>query len=251
MKKIVTVILIAVAILSLSACNEKQSKDTISSKSDTKQAGGTAKSLSVRTFSSTKGFSSEVHVMSSEKGNILVDPGFYNDDLAEYVKSIGGLDAILITHGHWDNMHALDEAVKANPDAKVFIHELDVPFLRNPHLNCSDINGFSLLIDTKPQTFTEGVYNIGGYDIEVIHTPGHTCGSSCFYLPEENILFSGDTFMIPFVGSAEHPTGNETNRMSSINNFKQSHFADDMKIYPGHRGNTTYKEIMETNIDLQ
>lgn len=207
--------------------------------------------IEVRTFSSTHGFSSEVHVLHSEKGNILVDPGFYSDALAAYVESIGGLDAILITHGHWDNIHALDAAVKANPDAEVYIHELDYEFLRDPHLNCSDINGFSLIVETKPLTLTEGFYHIGGYDFEVMHTPGHTCGCCCFYFEEENILFSGDTFMIPFVGSADHPTGSEKDRAATIEAFKQRTFPNDMKVYPGHRGNTTYVEMMKSNVDLQ
>lgn len=218
---------------------------------DTKQEFVQEETLTVKTFSSTSGFSGEVHVMSSSKGNVLVDAGFYDKNLADYVESIGGLDAILLTHGHWDHTHALDDAAKANPDAKVYIHELDVPFLRDPHLNCSDINGFSLLVDTKPLTFTEGMIQVGDYEIEVMHTPGHTSGSSCFYLEEENILFTGDTFMLPFNGSPDHPTGNKTERQETIEKFKARSFKDDMKIYPGHQGNTTYKEMMETNVDLQ
>ncbi|MBC1982106.1 MBL fold metallo-hydrolase [Listeria welshimeri] len=255
MKTISKAVLIIISIMALSACKNLLNQDSINTPSATpsnKSNNTKAKAgLSVKTFSSSEGFSCEVHVLSSEKGNILVDPGFYDNELAEYVKSIGGLDVILITHGHWDNIHALDAIVKANPNAEVFIHELDIPFLRDPHLNCSDINGFSLLVDTKPKTFTEGFYTFSGYHIEVMHTPGHTIGSSSFYLPEENILFSGDTFMLPFVGSADHPTGSETDRNTTINQFKERDFRDDMKIYPGHRGNTTYKEMMEKNIDLQ
>lgn len=254
MKTTIKVVLIVVSIMALSACNKplnQGSSDNPSSQSDESNTSKTGQKLAVKTFSSSEGFSCEVHILSSKKGNILIDPGFYDNELAEYVESIGGLDAILITHGHWDNIHALDSIVKANLDAEVFMHELDVPFLRDPHLNCSDINGFSLLVDTKPKTLTEGFYTISGYNIEVLHTPGHTKGSSSFYLPEENILFSGDTFMIPFVGSANHPTGSETDRKTTINQFKERDFRGDMKIYPGHRGNTTYNEMMQTNIDLQ
>ncbi len=207
--------------------------------------------VEVRSFTNTKSFSSDVHVIHSEKGNLLVDPGYYGDDLAEYVDSIGGLDAILITHGHWDNIFALDVAAAANPRAEIYMHELDVDFLRDPILNASVPNGFLLTIETKPLTFTEGFYRIGGYDFEVIHTPGHTCGCCIFYFEEENVLFSGDTFMIPFVGSADHPTGSEADRAATIQRFKQRVFPDDMKIYPGHRGNTTYAEMVKTNVNLK
>lgn len=257
MKNMLKVILIAVSFLCLSSCanplnkNSSNTPPVPASQSGEQNNNKTSTEFTVKTFSSSEGFSCDVHVLSSKKGNILIDPGFYDDKLADYVETIGGLDAILVTHGHWDNLHELDKVAKANPEAEVFMNELDLPFLRDPHLNCSDINGFSLLVDTKPQTFTEGLYKIGGYDIEVIHTPGHTIGSSSLYLPEENIMFSGDTFMIPFVGSADHPTGNEEDRETTINKFKERDFPDDMKIYPGHRGNTTYKEMLKTNIDLQ
>ena len=205
----------------------------------------------VRSFQNTGRFSSTVHVLSTKKGNILIDPGHYSEELAKYIDSIGGLDVILITHGHWDNIYSLDEAVAANPKAKVYIHELDYDFLRNPVLNCSDINGFSLLLDTKPQTFTKGTYTIGGYTFEIIHTPGHTCGSAIFYFEEENILFGGDTIMSELVGSAKHPTGSEKDRADTIKMFKQLKFPNDMKIFGGHRKNTVYEELMNINKDLK
>ena len=148
-------------------------------------------------------------------------------------------------------IHALDEVVAANPRAQIYIHELDFAFLRDPRLNYSDINGFSLMVDTKPQTFTEGTYTIGGYTFEIIHTPGHTCGSSIFYFEEENVLFGGDTIMSELVGSAEHPTGNVKERENTIKKFKQLKFSDDMKVFGGHRKNTVYKELMKINKDLQ
>ena len=205
----------------------------------------------VRSFRNTKSFSSTVHVISSEKGNILIDPGHYSDELSKYVDSIGGLDAILITHGHWDNIYALDKVAAANPGAKIYIHEFDYDFLRDPVLNCSDINGFSLMVDTKPQTFTEGKFIIGGYTFEIIHTPGHTCGSCIFYFEEENVLFGGDTIMAELVGSAKHPTGNEKERQDTIKMFKQLKFSDDMKVFGGHGKNTIYKDLMKTNVDLR
>lgn len=211
----------------------------------------TQPSVTARRFESTGGFSSTVHVLSSEKGNILIDPGHYSEELAAYVESIGGLNAILITHGHWDNIHALDEAVAANPDTEVYIHELDIPFLRDPHLNCSDINGFSLLVDTLPAVFVEGVQEIGGYVVEVIHSPGHTCGSCMFYFRDENILFGGDTIMATTVGSAAHPTGSEEERTATIEMFKERDFPDDMKVLSGHGEDTVYADLMQSNADLQ
>ena len=88
----------------------KKEETTASVKGNTKKLGEItllnrktdSMSGEVRSFQSTKGFSSTVHVLSSKKGNILFDPGHYSEELSEYVDSIGGLDVILITHGHWD-----------------------------------------------------------------------------------------------------------------------------------------------------
>ena len=97
----------------------------------------------VRSFQNKGRFSSTVHVLSSEKGNILIDPGHYSEELSRYAESIGGLDAILITHGHWDNIYSLDEAAAANPNAKIYIHELDYNFLFLVHADLPQVSFFT------------------------------------------------------------------------------------------------------------
>ncbi len=207
----------------------------------------------VRGFDSTgpRAWAASFQVISSEKGNILIDPGKYDDELAQYITSIGGVDAILITHGHWDKLRGLDEAVAANPGTTVYVHELDYPYFTDPVRNCSIEQGFEGTTAIKAETLAEGAYEIGGYAVDVIHTPGHTEGSSLFYFPNENILIGGDTIMAAQVAGSEHPGGNEDDRQASIVKFKQLAFPDDMKIYSGHGVDTTYAELMKTNRDLQ
>ncbi len=219
------------------------------------QASGSAAAadITVRKFDSTgpRAWTASFHVISSEKGNILIDPGKYDDELAEYIESIGGVEAILITHGHWDKLRGLDEAVAANPDATVYVHELDYPYFSDPVRNCSIEQGFEGITETPAETLVEGTYQIAGYTVEVIHTPGHTEGSSLFYFPDENMLIGGDTIMADLVAGSEHPGGNEADRQASIQKFKELVFPDDMKIYSGHGADTTYAELMQTNRDLQ
>ncbi len=207
----------------------------------------------VRGFDSTDalGWTASFQVISSEKGNILIDPGKYDDELAQYIESIGGVKAILITHGHWDKLRGLDAAVAANPGATVYVHKLDYPYFKAPARNCSAEQGFDGTTETKAETLAEGTYKILGYTVKVIHTPGHTEGSSIFYFPDENMLIGGDTIMAGLVASSKHPGGNEKSRQASIQKFKQLVFPDDMKIYSGHGANTTYAELMKTNKDLQ
>lgn len=216
-------------------------------------AAGSQKRVSVRRFYSTSdsGWSATFHVISSPKGNILVDPGKYDDELASYVKSIGGLDAILITHGHWDKLRGLDAAVAANPKVLVYINDLDHPSLHDSVLNCSAEDGFSGSTKTDASTFGEGIHEIAGYSVEVIHTPGHTRGSSIFYFKDENMLFGGDMIMADLVGSSRHPSGSEKDRLASIRKFMRRAFPADMKIYCGHGDDTVYADLMKTNADLR
>ena len=52
--------------------------------------------------------------------------------------------------------------------------------------------------------------------MKVIHTPGHTKGSCCYFLEEQKVLFSGDTLFMESVGRADLPTGNEKDLMQSV-----------------------------------
>lgn len=71
--------------------------------------------------------SCNVYVVSSDKGNILIDPGHYDDEIRDYIYEIGGLDAILLTHGHWDHTFGLDRLKADFPDAPVYMPEDNTP----------------------------------------------------------------------------------------------------------------------------
>ncbi|EAE8346442.1 MBL fold metallo-hydrolase [Listeria monocytogenes] len=260
MKKFVTTLFVFTAVFILSGCGSTEtSKGNTSIPTEKevplsdKQTTNSSKKITIRTFDSTDSASWEAsfQVISSVKGNILIDPGKYDEKLSNYIKSIGGVDAILITHGHWDKLRGLDDAIKANPDAKVYVHELDYPYFKDTKRNCSAEQGVEGTTNAKATTLIEGNYEISGYQIKVIHTPGHTEGSVLYQFPEENILIGGDTIMADKVAGSQHPGGNEAERKASITKFKKLSFPKDMRIYSGHGASTTYSELLQTNRDLQ
>lgn len=82
--------------------------------------------------------------------------------------------------------------------------------------------------------FRDGqVYETAGMKFTVIHTPGHTKGSCCYYLKEEGILFSGDTLFLESVGRTDLPTGNDRQIIESLKD-KVLTLPEEVKVFPGH-----------------
>lgn len=212
-----------------------------------------AKGVVVRSIetNSPQAWSATNQVLSSPKGNILIDPGSYDSPVASYIKSIGGVKAILITHGHWANIRGLDAALKANPGAKVYVHALDYPYFKDMTRNTSIEDGSNGTTNAKAELIKEGNYKILNYNVRVIHLPGHTEGSVLYYFPDENIMFAGDTIMPMKVGSSNHPGANAKDRAASIARFKKMKFPADMIIYNGHFPEATYAQVMRENEDLK
>lgn len=206
--------------------------------------------MKVKLFQSYIQFSCNVYVVSSDKGNILIDPGHYDREIRNYIHKIGGLDAVLLTHGHWDHTYGLD-ALKADfPDVPVYMPEDGHDFLKDSYLNGSILNGFEVIIESKVNTVPEGDLKIGGYDIAVINTPGHCRGCVLYYFKNENVLFTGDTIMRD-VASPIRATGSEEDQKASIRKFVRLGYPDDTPVYPGHGADTTYGYLLKNSEDVR
>jgi glyoxylase-like metal-dependent hydrolase (beta-lactamase superfamily II) len=78
----------------------------------------------------------------------------------------------------------------------------------------------------------------GDRRLQVLHTPGHTPGGCCFYLPEDRLLVSGDTLFAESVGRTDLPGGSHATLMTSINE-RLMPLGDDVRVIPGHGPSTT------------
>ena len=167
-------------------------------------------------------------------GEVELLKGFLNDNKLT-------LEAVLLTHGHYDHILAVADFQKLG--AKVYMHPSDVDKIKH-----QNIPGFESYGITIPQ-FTpdvlvhdNDVLNICGYKIKVMHTPGHSEGSVSYIL--DNIIFCGDTIFRASYGRCDFPDG-------SINKIKKSikrllSLEGDYVIYSGH-GSQTSAEYERVN----
>ncbi len=139
---------------------------------------------------------------------------------------------ILNTHGHPDHIYG-NAAVKEATGARLAIHRLDEYRLREratapievPPCDADD------LFDEGPLGYVRDL------DIEALHTPGHTEGSTSFYLPSERTLFSGDLLFKGTVGRVDLPGGDARQMEASL--ARVAALPAETRVYPGHGPDTT------------
>lgn len=181
------------------------------------------------------------YILKNENNDaFLVDPGYNaNNSLMDHIEKLGvNIVAILITHGHYDHIDALETLLNKFPNAVTYISEDEVELLSNPKLNISAFreDESKHLCNFVPKNLVQLTDNesfeVIGYKIQMIKTPFHTKGSCCYYLEKENILFSGDTLFFTTIGRTDLPTGSEKSVNDSLR--KLIKLPDATKVYPGH-----------------
>ena len=172
---------------------------------------------------------------------VLIDSGCSESDknaIAAFIdKNNITIKGILLTHGHYDHIIAINE-MKMLTSPMVYSHEIEKEILENPNLNLSVNIGMNLSV-TPANFFTGGdVFQIGNNTLKVLHTPGHTPGGVCYYDEKNSILFSGDTLFEESIGRSDFPLGNHQTLIRNIME-KLITLPNDTKVYPGHGPSTT------------
>lgn len=141
--------------------------------------------------------------------------------------------AVLLTHGHFDHILAAN-ALREEYGLTIYACEEEKALLEDPALNLS--GGESVTADVWLKDLD--VFEAAGIPVQMLHTPGHTKGSCCYYLKEEELLLSGDTLFCESVGRTDLPTGSSREIVQSLHRLLES-LPDEVEVYPGHASMTT------------
>ncbi len=182
---------------------------------------------------------------------MVIDPAANCDEIINMLNILNAnIKYIYITHCHGDHIGGLEE-LKNKVGGKILIHRLDSQGLYNDDISLSTYIGMqNIELEADSRVDDNDLIHIGDIEFKVIHTPGHTIGSTCLYCEEYKLLFSGDTVFRRTWGRTDLPTGSFEDIINSIMN-KILVLPIDTIIYPGHGKSTMLKEEQSIYFDLK
>jgi hydroxyacylglutathione hydrolase len=182
---------------------------------------------------------------------IIIDPGDNIDEItAVLARHNLKVSSIIITHAHIDHIGGAAKLKKLT-GAPVYMNAND-QWLYD-HI---DDQAVWLGMETPEQTPIDtaasdgSTLKLGAAEFHVLHTPGHTQGSLCLWIPSEKKLIAGDTLFRDSIGRTDLPGGNHRQLLGSIKD-KLYPLPDETLVIPGHGPNTTLGREKERNYFLQ
>jgi len=169
---------------------------------------------------------------------VIIDAGDDSWKILEVIQTLKlKPKAIYATHGHFDHVMAVDD-LRDSLKIPFYIHADDLDVLSIGKEMTKRFLGIEISDPPKPDGFVKenDIITVGGEQLKVIHTPGHSRGSVCYY--HDKLLFSGDTLFQGSIGRTDAPGGDARQIVKSIVD-KLFILPDDVNVLPGHGPPTT------------
>jgi hydroxyacylglutathione hydrolase len=169
---------------------------------------------------------------------ICIDPGDQPEEILALARDMGvEIKLIANSHAHVDHILAVGD-VKSRTGARFLLHPNDVELARHAPQSAARFLGYVPELPPEPDALIgQGdAVEVDGVRLQVLHTPGHTQGSVCFFTP--GMLFSGDTLFRDSIGRTDLPGGDFDQEMNSILD-RLLPLPDETIVLPGHMLETT------------
>ena len=181
------------------------------------------------------------YVDDTSKHGFIIDPGAQAEKLLGMIREKGWIiEKILLTHGHFDHIGAVNE-IRSALKIPVLAYKSENDYLRDPEWNLSPSFGLSIIIENA-ETIVDGqiicLDSDPAFSLKVIYTPGHTTDSVIYYSERDHAAFVGDTIFKDSIGNYQLPGGNFGAIQRSIME-RIFTLPNDTVLYSGHTEQTT------------
>ncbi|UTY38729.1 MBL fold metallo-hydrolase [Allocoprobacillus halotolerans] len=161
----------------------------------------------------------------------LIDPGAQGQKIVRFLEEKElKLKAILLTHGHFDHIGAVDYLYDRF-HCPIYTQKESFEIIQQPQMNLSAMMGEPFVLKS-PIMASQPTMQIAGMTIQWLLLEGHCYGSSMIYVPQENALFSGDVLFAGSIGRYDFPTSSHLTTKESLKKIKTLQF--DARLLPGH-----------------
>lgn len=187
-------------------------------------------------------YQTNCYILKKDDELLVIDPGYSPRRIIEKIDSLEGckLMGILLTHGHFDHIGAVDALVN-NYHCPVYGCKDDEDLFAEGRIAVHYNNG--VFVRNRITWLESEKLSIGKFDIKVLYTPGHTSGSVMFII--DDVLFSGDTLFFESVGRTDLYSGSFSQLKQSLNVINE--LPAEMEVYPGHDQKTTIGHELQYN----
>jgi len=184
-------------------------------------------------------------VSNDKKKCVVVDPASGCGEVLQKIKKESlDVEAIVLTHSHFDHITGIPELLEVLGNLPVYIHPSEARFLADAQLNGALWFGEHYSFPGKTRELDEGKQRIGSFEFDVLLVPGHTPGGCALCI--DNSCLCGDALFAGSIGRSDLPGGDGPLLIASIRK-KLLKLPDTTVVWPGHGGRTTIGREKKSN----